>query len=133
MLNFTKLSTKNPRKYFFRTPSDDLPSKKMPCLFDQTVLTIEDSQTPIIHWDQGITSLKYLYPRKKIDLLLHSPKSISSHKNASLNNETYTIGDSWKIKGLHNYLNPRKPISKSFNYEENLGIPKILLNPKNFR
>ena len=99
-LKLGKLSPTRPRKYFFRKPTDDRPRKKMPSLFDQTNLTIEDSQKSIIDYDQGITSLKYLYPRKKIDFsILHRSKSICNHGKANFGNETYIIGDSWKLRG----------------------------------
>ena len=136
-LKLKQLETKHKKNFFFKKRSDYCShriravsmsspfSKTQSNLFNQTNLTIEDSQQSVIHLDRGITSLKSLYPRKKIEVTpISQSVSFTSEKSPDFNG-IYTIGDSYKIKTFHNYLNPKRPIAKNYLFDDNnLGTHK---------
>jgi hypothetical protein len=130
-LKLKQLETKHNKNFFFKKRSDYCEhrkrtlsmaspfSKTQSNLFNQKNLTIEDSQQSLIHLDRGITSLKSLYPRKKIEVTPISQSASFTNEKSPDFNVTYTIGDSWKIKTLHNYLNPKRPITKNYLFDDN--------------
>lgn len=130
-LKLKQIETKHKKIFFFkkrseycehrkRTLSMASPfSKTQSDLFNQTNLTIEDSQQSLIHLDRCITSLKSLYPRKKIEVTSISQSVSFTNQKSRDFNGTYTIGNSWKIKTLHNYLNPKRPITKNYFFDDN--------------